>query len=54
MATKLASIGNERNPTALVTSCGMSRENKAELSGMRHARRIELYRKLPWQAIFVI
>lgn len=38
MATKLASTGNGRNPMALVTSCGMSRENKIEFSGMRHTR----------------
>jgi hypothetical protein len=35
MAPKLSSTGNERNPMALVTSHGMNRENKVELSGMR-------------------
>lgn len=54
MVTKVASTGNGRNPMALVTSCGMSRENKVEFSGMRHTHGIQLYRKLPWQVIFVI
>lgn len=39
---------------ALVTSCGMNRENKVEFSGMRHTHGIQLYRKLLWQVIFVI
>lgn len=54
MAVKPASTGNGRNPMALVTSCGMSRENKIEFSGMRHTHGIQLYRKPPWQVIFVI
>lgn len=54
MAAKLASTGNGRNPTALVTSCGMSRENKIEFSGMRHTHGIQLYRKPPRRVISVI
>ena len=51
MAAKLASTGNGRKPTALVTSCGMSRENKIEFSGMRHIHGIQLYRKPPRRVI---
>lgn len=54
MAAKLASTGNGRNPMALVTSCGMSRENKIEFSGMRHTHGIQLYRKPPRRVISVI
>lgn len=54
MAAKLASTGNGRNPMALVTSCGMSRENKIEFSGMRHTHGIQLYRKPPWRVISVV
>ena len=54
MAAKLASTGNGRNPMALVTSCGMSRENKIEFSGIRHTHGIQLYRKPPWRVSSVI
>lgn len=41
MAAKLASTGNGSNPMALVTSCGMSRENKVEFSEIRHTHGIQ-------------